>query len=77
MELNEFSKELTDVINKSIKGGIPILYACMALDTVKFELQTKNLQMNEQMNAAKFAEMAKNSKDGKFAPRIVIEEKQN
>ncbi len=78
MDINDFSKDLTDVVNKGLSGGVPILYACAALDAIKFELQSKSMMMNEQMNATKFAEqMAKNApKNGKaFEPKIVIEDK--
>lgn len=72
MDLNDFSKQLTDVVNGGLSGGVPILYACAALRAIEFELQTKSLMMNEQNNAANAP------KNGKiFKPEIVIESGKN
>jgi len=73
MDINDFSKEITDVVNKGLSGGVPLLYVCASLDAIKFELQNKALIMNEQINAAKFAEKMANGK--KFEPKVVIEDK--
>lgn len=48
MDLNEFSQELTSLINRAVKT-VPVTYAIMSLDMVSFELKQKHLEMVNSM----------------------------